>query len=149
MAQKKYVSLNKLSTFLDNLKNMFATKTELSGKSDTTHNHDAKYDAKGSASAVLTESKSYTDTKVDELSADVIHIDVTDNEDVTDTEVEPLRISIDNYLSNTSTNPVQNKVITAELNSLSNQITPITYGTDDLTAGTSSLTTGALYFVYE
>jgi hypothetical protein len=39
MAQKKYVSLNKLSTFLDNLKNMFATKTELSGKSDTGHTH--------------------------------------------------------------------------------------------------------------
>lgn len=33
MATKKYVSLNKLSTFLDNLKNLFATKTEVDNKS--------------------------------------------------------------------------------------------------------------------
>ena len=43
---KKYVSLNKLSTFLDNLKSVFATKTELevvntaiSGKAPSSHTH--------------------------------------------------------------------------------------------------------------
>ena len=54
MAQKKYVSLGRLSNFLDNLKTLFATKTELANKSDTTHNHDSKYDSKGSAAAVQT-----------------------------------------------------------------------------------------------
>lgn len=43
MAQKKYVSLNRLSTFFDNLKNLFATKadlsTGLSGKADKSHPH--------------------------------------------------------------------------------------------------------------
>jgi len=33
MATKKYISLNKLSVFLDNLKGLFATKTELDQKS--------------------------------------------------------------------------------------------------------------------
>ena len=43
---KKYVSLNRLSTFLDNLKSVFATKTELevintaiSGKAPSSHTH--------------------------------------------------------------------------------------------------------------
>jgi hypothetical protein len=33
MATKKYASLNTLQTFLDNLKNLFATKTEVDNKS--------------------------------------------------------------------------------------------------------------------
>lgn len=36
-----------------------------------------------------------------------------------------------------------------ELFALQNAVTPITYGTTDLTAGTSELITGCLYFVYE
>ncbi len=32
MAQKKYASLNSLQTFLDNLKTIFATKTEIDTK---------------------------------------------------------------------------------------------------------------------
>ena len=36
-----------------------------------------------------------------------------------------------------------------EINQVANSITPITYGTEDLTAGTSELATGSLYFVYE
>ena len=39
MATKKYVSLSGLSNFLNNLKNLFATKTEMNAKSDKTHTH--------------------------------------------------------------------------------------------------------------
>ena len=39
MATKKYVSLSKLSTFLDNLKDIFATKTEVDSKANATHAH--------------------------------------------------------------------------------------------------------------
>ena len=39
MATNKYISLNNLSNFLDNLKTIFATKTEMSAKSDKTHTH--------------------------------------------------------------------------------------------------------------
>lgn len=85
----------------------------------------------------------------------------------------PDAISVDSALSETSTNPVQNKIITSEISNLKtlvgeetvenqistaiSKITPTsieaapsyTYGTSDLTAGTSMLETGKLYFVYE
>ena len=64
MATKKYVSLSKLSTFLDNLKTIFATKTEVDGKADTSHNHDASYDIKGSANTALENANTYTDNAV-------------------------------------------------------------------------------------
>ena len=52
----------------------------------------------------------------------------------------------------TAINPNWDK-IDGELHSLSNQLSSkapaYTYGTTDLTAGTSALETGKLYFVYE
>lgn len=39
MVTKKYVSLNNLANFLENLKSLFATKTEISTKADKTHTH--------------------------------------------------------------------------------------------------------------
>ena len=43
MAQKKYASLSTLSTLVDNIKNLFATKSDLntglSGKADKSHTH--------------------------------------------------------------------------------------------------------------
>ena len=39
VAIKKYVSFNNLSKFLDNIKNIFATKTEVSAKADKSHTH--------------------------------------------------------------------------------------------------------------
>lgn len=84
---KKYVSLSKLSTFLDNLKNLFATKST-----------------------------------VDDLSTNVAYINTTDNETVTDTETSSASVIVDSYLSDTSTNPVQNKVITKKINELSQAI---------------------------
>lgn len=39
MATKEYISFNNLSSFLDNIKNMFATKEEINTKSDKNHTH--------------------------------------------------------------------------------------------------------------
>lgn len=39
MATKNYISLSNLTSFFNNLKNLFATKTELSAKSDKSHTH--------------------------------------------------------------------------------------------------------------
>lgn len=64
MSEKKYASLNTLQTFLDNLKNLFATKKEVDTKADSTHNHDSLYDTKGSADTALQTAQSYTDNAV-------------------------------------------------------------------------------------
>lgn len=71
MAQKKYVSLSKLSTFLDNLNRKFAS---------ISHKHSI--------------------SDISDFSAD-------------------LSVTVDSELSDTSTNPVQNKVINAEFDAIS------------------------------
>ena len=43
MATKKYVSLSKLSTFLDKLKTIFAYKTDLDKKANIDHAHNEIY----------------------------------------------------------------------------------------------------------
>lgn len=64
-----------------------------------------------------------------------------------DNKIRDIEITTDSEMSDTSENAVQNKVIKAYVdNSLSSNIT---YGTDDLTAGTSPLATGTVYLVYE
>lgn len=68
MAQKKYVSLDKLSTFLDNLKDTFATKIELAEKADISHDHDSSYDVKGAANVALENAQAYTDNAVSQKS---------------------------------------------------------------------------------
>lgn len=71
MSTKKYVSLSKLSTFLDNLNTRYYTESEidtkLSSKSDSTHDHDNDYDTRGSASSALIEAKQYTEDKIAQL----------------------------------------------------------------------------------
>lgn len=64
MSTKKYASLNTLQTFLDNLKTLFATKTEVNAKADSAHNHDSLYDTKGSANTALQTAQTYTDNAV-------------------------------------------------------------------------------------
>lgn len=39
MSKKKYINIENLSSFLDNLKDLFSTKTELTNKSDKNHTH--------------------------------------------------------------------------------------------------------------
>lgn len=63
MATKKYVSLSKLSSFLNNLKTIFATKAEVSGKADASHNHDDRY-----------YSQSDIDTKVSTINTSILNI---------------------------------------------------------------------------
>lgn len=93
---KKYASLTTLQTFLNNLKNLFATKEEidskadathnhndiyytetevdekLATKSDSSHNHDSVYDLKGSANTALDTAKEYTDTKTSSLASTTV-----------------------------------------------------------------------------
>lgn len=68
MSQKKYVSLDRLSTFLDNLKDTFATKIELEEKADISHDHDSSYDIKGAANEALENAQIYTDDVVSQKS---------------------------------------------------------------------------------
>lgn len=68
MSQKKYVSLDRLSTFLENLKDTFATKIELEEKADISHDHDSSYDVKGSADTALENAQTYTDDAVSQKS---------------------------------------------------------------------------------
>lgn len=56
------------------------------------------------------------------------------------------KMKLDDVLSATSENGLKNKVIAAEL---AKKAPAYTYGTTDLTAGTSPLEEGKLYFVYE
>jgi len=51
---KKYASLTTLQTFLENLKNIFASKTEIL----------STYETKADATSKLTEAKTYTDNAV-------------------------------------------------------------------------------------
>ena len=77
------------------------------------------------------DSRYYTEEEMDAFlgnkanATEVAYINTTDNETITDTEVESSSISVDTYLSITSTNPVQNKVITQEINRLSEEIEDI------------------------
>lgn len=64
MTTKNYVSLSKLSIFLDNLKLLFATKTEVDSKADINHSHDSSYDVKGSADTALESANTYTDNAI-------------------------------------------------------------------------------------
>jgi hypothetical protein len=43
MAEKKFANLDNFSRFLNHLKNLFATKTELEAKANSSHNHDSQY----------------------------------------------------------------------------------------------------------
>ena len=63
MATKKYVSLDKLSTSLDNLKNTFATKTEINANLTAAQSY-----ADNKDSLVLESSQTYTDNAVAEKS---------------------------------------------------------------------------------
>lgn len=69
MSEKKFASLTTLQTFLDNLKNLFATKEEISSKVDSNHSHDDKYYTEAEIDAFL-ESKSNTNHAHDEYVAE-------------------------------------------------------------------------------
>lgn len=63
MSTKKYASLDNLSTFLNNIKDIFATKTEV----DTTLSTAKSYSDEGDEST-LGESQLYTDNAVSQKS---------------------------------------------------------------------------------
>jgi hypothetical protein len=55
---------------------------------------------------------------IEEVSGGVAYIDPTDNENVLNPDISASEITIDGTMSTTSTNPVQNKVITQIINSI-------------------------------
>jgi peptidoglycan/xylan/chitin deacetylase (PgdA/CDA1 family) len=66
-----------------------------------------------------------TNTELEEFSTNVAYINETDNQNIETEKVEAIITTIDSILSETSTNPVQNKVVTRELNQLSEEIADV------------------------
>lgn len=79
------------------------------------------YETKDDSSSKLEDAKSYTDTEVGELAINVAYIDVEDNEDIVDPDISMSDITVDSALSETSMNPVQNKVVTEAIDKLSEE----------------------------
>ena len=89
------------------------------------NNDGEKFAPKTLASQVLTkdgvsiekkveESKEYVDDEIDEFSKNVAFMNSNNNEDVENPDVEMNGVVVDSALSENSTNPVQNRVITKE-----------------------------------
>ena len=92
-----------------------------------------KYFTDESLATLVEETKLYVDGAVDTLSAQVAYINLEDNEDVADTG-NVSNIVVDSVLSETSTNPIQNKTVAAELSNLSKEIVQSDWNQNDETA---------------
>lgn len=81
-------------------------------------------------------------TELSGLSVDVAYINTTDNENVENPEIEMGDIIIDSALSASSTNPVQNRVVTERFNQLSEVDTVLSERMNTFTALGEGSTTG-------
>ncbi len=77
---------------------------------------------------------------VEQLSKNVAYINETQNETVTNPDIVVDGITVDGSLSTTSTNPVQNKVVTQEMNVLSARMDTFTELEEGSTTGDAELT---------
>ena len=104
------------------------------------HNHDDKYYTKNEVDTKLAD-KAGTAVATTSAAGLMSAADKTKLDGLSQTS-----ITVDSALSTTSTNPAQNKVITAALN---NKAPQYQYSITDLTPNVSSLDTGKIYVVYE
>jgi hypothetical protein len=79
--------------------------------------------------------------EVGELINDVAYISTEDNENVENPDVETLDIVIDSALSETSTNPVQNKIVTAKINEVYEQLVELKNSSINVYSGNASAMT--------
>lgn len=70
----------------------------------------------------IEESKTYTDTEINTLSGRLAFVNFEDNESVTNPDILSSDVIIDSMLSENSTNPVQNRTITKEIKTISDDI---------------------------
>lgn len=95
---------------------------------------DQKAQARANVNAVSVE-------EVGELINDVAYISTEDNENVENPDVETLDIVIDSALSETSTNPVQNKIVTAKINEVYEQLVELKNSSINVYSGNASAMT--------
>lgn len=132
----KYMGENAISYLIEKCKSTFAL---------ITHKHTAQEvgaDVEGSASAALVLANQHTEEKVEELAINVAYIDGEDNEDIINPDISMSDVVIDSMLSETSINPVQNKVVTEKINELVEEIVDI--GEIKTVTGASATVTDAI-----
>ena len=132
------------SSHTHSISNITDLQTTLNGKANSSHNHDDRY---------YTESE--MDTKLD-TKADTTVATTSDNGLMSSTMVSKLngiatganKTTVDSAMSTTSTNPVQNKVVKAQLDSL-NSNKANTNHTHTSSVSTYTLGNGAKLYKYE
>lgn len=142
---KKYLDNNGLLYFWQKIKTIFALKTELPTKtSDLTNDSDFITDANYTHT-----DNNYTTTEKNKLAgiASGAEVNVQADWNVTSTSSDayiknkptiPAAITVDSAMSDTSTNPVQNKVINGVLSNKANGNSRIFYGTCSTSSTTAA-----------
>ena len=129
-------SFNEITAFLSGVTDTESFKgiiagfeTQLSGKSDSGHNHDDWYYRKATVDTNINKAKedanAYTDTEIAKITDEIIKDEKTISNSLTQldariTELEENGVELDSALSTTSTNGIQNAVVTNALSKKAN-----------------------------
>ena len=134
-AGEAYDTLKELADLIDeNTDAIDALESVATGKADATHTHtisevidlqnelDALAEHTADADIHFTAAERTQLAEIAEIISQAAYIDILDNETVTDANVSGSNVTVDSTLSETSENPVQNKIITNEINELNDKI---------------------------